>query len=103
MYSMQRYMRSMETWQKAWWAYGKMVISANQVIGYRTLDMALGKMKPEEFTRMVFEKPATFAKSVEMASRAAAARRGHAASALASIKPYEAKTRSNSTRLAKRG
>ena len=94
-------MKAAQTWQQVSLTYGRMVMSASEVIQKRTTQMALGTMKPEEATRMVLEKPAAFAKSFEMAARAAAGSRGGAAAALAAIRPIEAKTRSNSRRLRK--
>jgi hypothetical protein len=51
---------------------------------------------------MVLEKPAAFAKSFEMASRAVAGNRGHAAVALAAIGPIGKATGANARRLGKR-
>ena len=87
------------TWQAAGMAYGQMLMTAQQVIAHRTMQMALGTMKPEEATRMVLEKPAAFMKAFEMAARSAAASRGHAATTLAGIRPIGAKTASNAKRL----
>ncbi len=95
------YLTAMTTWQKASTAYGEMLVTAGSVINHRVTQMALGTMKPEEATRMVLEKPAAFAKSMEMAARASAARRGSAAAALAAIKPIGARTRANARRLNK--
>ncbi|OSP55149.1 hypothetical protein [Pseudoruegeria sp. SK021] len=88
-----------QTWNKAAFAYGQMVITANVVIQRRCMQMALGTMKPEEAARMVLEKPAAMAKLFEMAARAHAAQRGTAAVALAAITPIGAKTASNAKRL----
>ena len=87
------------TWQKTSFAYGQMMWTANLVIQKRVMQMALGTMKPEEAMRMVFEKPAAFAKSFEMAARTSAAGKGTAAAALAAIKPVGARTRANAQRL----
>ncbi|MCA8878921.1 MAG: hypothetical protein KDA73_02980 [Rhodobacteraceae bacterium] len=89
------------TWQQAGTAYGRMLMTAQQVIAVRSMQMALGTMKPEEATRMVLEKPAAFAKAFEMAARSQAASRGTAAAALAAIKPIGAKTAANARRLGK--
>ena len=86
-------------WQAAGMAYGQMLMTAQQVIAHRTMQMALGTMKPEEATRMVLEKPAAFMKAFEMAARSNAASRGHAATALAALKPIGEKTASNAKRL----
>ena len=75
------------------------ILAAQQVIDHRTMQMALGTMKPEEATRMVLEKPAAFMKAFEMAARSNAASRGHAATALAALKPIGEKTASNAKRL----
>lgn len=88
-------------WQRAALAHGQMLATANIVIRKRCLEMALGTMKHEEAARMVLEKPAAFAKAAEMAARARAARRGHAAVALAAIQPLGARTRANALRLTK--
>jgi len=87
------------TWQKASLAYGQMLISANMVIQQRMMQMALGTMKPEEAARMVFEKPAAFAKAFEMAARSHAASQGNAAVMLAALTPIGARTRANAARL----
>ena len=93
------YLAAALTWQKAAMAYGQMAVTANQVIAVRTTQMALGVMKPEEAARMILEKPAAFARSFEMAARAQAASKGHAAVALAALTPLGAKTGSNARRL----
>jgi hypothetical protein len=95
------YMNAATTWQRAWWAHLQMMTTAAMVIQQRVLQMSLGTMRPEEATRMVLEKPAAFAKSVEMASRAAAANRGHAAVTLAALGPIGAATKANARRLNK--
>ena len=92
-------MNAARTWQAAGLAYGQMLMTAQTVIGVRVTQMALGVMKPEESARMVLEKPAAFAKSIEMAARAHAAKRGTAAVALAAIKPIGARTAANAKRL----
>lgn len=102
MYDPMAMMRAAMTWQKAGLAYTQMLVTANQVIAVRTMQMALGTMKPEEAARMVLEKPSALAKSMEMASRSAAASRGFAAATLAGIKPIGAKTASNMKRLSRR-
>lgn len=101
MYPPKDWISAATTWQKAGLAYGQMVMTANQVIAMRTMQMALGTMKPAEAARMVMEKPTAFAKSMEMATRSAAASRGIAAATLAGIKPIGAKTKSNAKRLRK--
>lgn len=83
-------MQSAQTWQEAWWAYGKMVSSAQEDACRRMLDMTADKLNAEEFTRMVLDKPLTFARSVELASRAAEASRGQVATGAA--KPDQPKT-----------
>ncbi|MCR9085896.1 MAG: hypothetical protein NXH97_04030 [Rhodobacteraceae bacterium] len=102
MYDPTALLRAAATWQKANLAYTQMLMSANQVIVARMMQMMLGTMKPEEATRMVLEKPAAFAKSFEMAARSAAASRGTAAATLAGIKPIGAKTKSNAKRLSRK-
>ncbi|WP_108258682.1 antifreeze protein [Mangrovicoccus ximenensis] len=102
MYDMKAAVQAATTWQEFTLSYGRMMISASVVIQQRTMQMALGTMKPEEAARMVMEKPAAFAKSFEMAARAAAGSKGPAVAALAAMRPIEAKTRANSRRLAKR-
>lgn len=102
MYDPTAVMRAAATWQKACFAYGQMLMTANQVIASRMMQMSLGTMKPEEMTRMYLEKPAAFAKSFEMAARSASASRGYAAATLAGIKPIGAKTSSNAKRLNRR-
>ncbi len=101
MYDMKAAMKAALTWQEVSLSYGRMMISASEVIQKRTLQMALGQLGPGEAARMVMEKPAAFAKSFEMATRAAAGSKGTAAAALAAIRPIEARTRSNSRRLRK--
>jgi hypothetical protein len=95
-------MKAATTWQRAWWAQTQMMATAAMVIQARVLQMSLGTMRPEEATRMVLEKPAAFAKSFEMASRAVAGNRGHAAVALAAIGPIGKATGANARRLGKR-
>lgn len=90
------------TWQQAGLAYGQMLMTAQMVIAARTQQMALGTMKPEEATRMVLEKPAAFLKAFEMAARSSAASRGHAATALAALKPIGARTAANAKRLGRK-
>lgn len=92
-------MKAAQSWHDVSMAYGRMMLSANEVIQRRMLQMAMGQMKPEEAVRMVMEKPAAFAKSFEMATRAAAASKGGPEAILAAIRPIEAKTRANSRRL----
>lgn len=70
MYSMERYMQSVRTWQDTWLALGKGLVSAQQDIGYRTLDAVIGKMQPEAVMRSLLEPPASFARSLERSSRA---------------------------------
>ncbi len=89
------------TWNRAALAYGQMLMSANIVIQQRMMQMALGVMTPAEAARMVMEKPAAFAKSMEMAARAGAASKGHAAVALAALTPIGSRTRANAARLSK--
>ena len=101
MYNMTSMMKAAQTWQSLSTAYARMLWSANEVIWRRTLQMTMGTMKPEEFTRMVMEKPTAFAKSMEMVARAQAGSRGNAATAMAAIKPIGSKTRSNARRLRK--
>ncbi len=101
MYDMTAAMKAARTWQEFSLSYGRMMVSASMVIQERTMQMALGTMRPEEATRMVLEKPAAFAKSFEMAARATAGSKGTAAAMLAAMRPLEAKTRANSRRLAK--
>ncbi|MBE3637414.1 hypothetical protein [Mangrovicoccus algicola] len=101
MYDMKTAFRAVETWQQVNLAYGRMILSAGEVVQKRMLQMALGTMKSEEAARMVLEKPAAFAKSFEMASRAAAGSKGTAEAMLAAIRPIEASTRANSRRLRK--
>ena len=99
MYDMRTMMNAGFTWQRAALAYGEMLMTAGQVIQKRSLQMAMGTMKPEEAVRMVLEKQSAFAKSVEMAARSSAAGRGHAATTLAAIKPIGSKIRANARRL----
>ncbi|WP_172330296.1 hypothetical protein [Mangrovicoccus sp. HB161399] len=102
MYDMKAAMTAARTWQEFTLSYSRMMFSASAVIQQRTMQMALGTMRPEEAARMVMEKPAAFAKSFEMAVRATAGSKGTAAAMLAAMRPIEAKTRANSRRLAKR-
>jgi len=99
MYDPMAFWKSAQTWAEFNRAYARMMFSAAEVIQTRTMQMALGTMKPEEATRMVLEKPAAFAKSFEMAMRATAASHGTAAAALAAVKPIGQKTASNARRL----
>ncbi|MEV8467042.1 hypothetical protein AB0T83_09650 [Fluviibacterium sp. DFM31] len=92
---------AMETWQRANLAYAEMMMAANLVILSRTTRMMLGVMSPQEAARMAFEKPAAFAKSMEMAARAQAAGQGHAAMALAAVRPIRTKTCANARRLSR--
>lgn len=103
MYDFSAVFDATRTWQKASLAYGQMLMTANMVIQQRMMQMALGTMKPEEAARMVFEKPAAFAKSFEMAARSHAANKGTAAVMLAALTPIGAHTRANATRLNKSG
>ncbi|WP_193139720.1 hypothetical protein [Meridianimarinicoccus sp. MJW13] len=92
---------AMQTWQRANLATAEMMMAANLVILNRTTQMMLGMMSSQEAARMIFEKPAAFAKSMEMAARAQAAGRDHAAMALAAVRPIRTKTRANARRLSR--
>ena len=91
-----------EAWQSAALAYGRMYLSANEVIQRRTMQMAFGQMNPEEAARMVFEKPAAFASAFERAARATAAGRDPLTVAMAAVQPIGAKTSANARRLRRR-
>jgi hypothetical protein len=99
--SIHDYLKTATTWQRAWMAQMQMLTTAAMVIQSRVLQMSLGTMRPEEATRMFLEKPAAFAKSHEMAMRAAASNKGHAAVALAAIGPIGKTTQANARRLSK--
>ena len=58
-------MFAVQAWQDTAFAYGRMYLSAQEVIHRRTMQMAFGRMGPEEAARMVFEKPAALAASLE--------------------------------------
>ncbi|MFD0982422.1 hypothetical protein [Tropicimonas aquimaris] len=102
MYDPRAVSRAMQTWQQASLAYTRMWLSASEVIWTRSMMMALGTMTPKEAAQMVFEKPTAFARAAEKAAVAMATSSGNAAAALASIRPIEAKTRSNARRLRSR-
>ncbi|EIE50824.1 hypothetical protein AL036_05630 [Salipiger aestuarii] len=89
-------------WQK--WAFGaaQMMMASSSVIQIRVLQMSLGTMRPEEATRMVFEKSSALAKATEMAGRALAANKGPAEASLAGLAPYTRATRANAKRLSRR-
>ncbi len=92
-------MASTLTWQQAALAYGRMYVSAQEVIQRRTLQMALGQMHPEEAMRMVMEKPAAFAEAFERAALATVSGQGAADVALAAVSPISAKASANAQRL----
>lgn len=71
MYSMDRYLHSLRTWQDTWWAFGKVVVSVQEDMRQRALDAVLGRMQPDEVARLMLERPADFARSLERSSRAA--------------------------------
>jgi hypothetical protein len=102
MFSPLAFNKAMQTWQQTQLAYTRMWLSAAEVIWTRSMMMSLGTMSSSEAARMVFEKPVAFAKAAERAAVAAASSNGAAAATLASIRPYESKTRSNVRRLRKR-
>ncbi|MBB97505.1 MAG: hypothetical protein CML68_23260 [Rhodobacteraceae bacterium] len=80
-------------------AYGRMYLSAQEVIQRRTLQMAFGQMGPEEVARMIFEKPAAFATSFERAAQATVAGKDPLTVALAAVNPIGQKTQANARRL----
>ena len=94
-------MFAIQAWQDTAFAYGRMYLSAQEVIHRRTMQMAFGRMGPEEAARMVFEKPAALAASFERAARATAAGRDPLSVALAAVQPIGAKTVANARRLRK--
>lgn len=61
MYSMDRYLHSLRTWQDTWWAFGKVVVSVQEDMRQRALDAVLGRMQPDEVARLMLERPADFA------------------------------------------
>ena len=95
-------MKAAAAWQRAHLAQMQMMAAAGVVIQQRMLQMALGTMRPDEAARMVMEKPAAFAKSAEMAARAAAGGKGHAAVAMAALGPYGRAAGANARRLSRR-
>ncbi|MCA0920184.1 hypothetical protein [Pseudooceanicola nanhaiensis] len=92
-------MQAVQDWQTLTLSSVRVACDAGTVIHMRLMQIALGQMEAEEATRMVLEKPATFARSAEMSARALAANRGVAAAAIAGMKPIERTTRSNARRL----
>ncbi|MBP0481264.1 hypothetical protein [Sagittula salina] len=95
-------MKAATDWHLAAFAGGRMVVSAGVVIQTRVAQMAMGVMRPEEFVRMVMEKPAAFASASEMAGRALAANKGYAAAWGAALAPIEASASANARRLSPR-
>lgn len=95
-------MKTITEWQKVAVAATQVTMSAATVIQARVMQMALGVMKPQEFTRMILEKPSAFARSGEMAMRALTAQKGYAVVMAEAIAPIEASTRANARRLAGR-
>ena len=80
-------------------AYGRMALAAAEVIGRRSFLMAQGAMTAAETTRMVLEKPATFADAAMRASVAAARGASPTRIAEAGLRPIARKARSNARRL----
>lgn len=91
--------KSAAEWQRVVVAGTQVLTSAAVVIQARVMQMALGVMKPQEFTRMVLEKPSAFAHSGELAMRAMAGNKGYPAVMAAALRPIAAKTRANAKRL----
>ncbi|MFW2588201.1 hypothetical protein [Sagittula sp. SSi028] len=89
-------------WQAVAWAGSRLWLSAGAVVQARTMQMALGVMQPQEFTRMVMEKPSAFARSGEMAMRAMAGNKGYAVTLSEALKPIEASASANARRLQER-
>ena len=85
--------------QDAALAYGRMYVSANEVIQRRSLQMAFGQMGPEEAARMIFEKPAAFATAFERAALATVAGKDPVTVAMAAVNPIGQKTQANARRL----
>tara|TARA_B100000749_G_scaffold267171_1_gene243866 strand:- start:241 stop:540 length:300 start_codon:yes stop_codon:yes gene_type:complete len=92
-------MSAAQSWQDAAVAYGRLYWSAQEVMQRRTMQMALGQMRPEEAARMVFEKPAAFASAFERAARATVKGYDPMSVALAAVQPIGARTRANAKRL----
>lgn len=65
MYPMERYLRSVQIWQDACVAYGKLMIEASAVVGYQMSGIARGALNADEAARLVLEKTATFAQALE--------------------------------------
>ncbi|ETX16734.1 hypothetical protein OCH239_01790 [Roseivivax halodurans JCM 10272] len=95
--------KAAQDWQRAGFQGMQMMMSAGAVIQIRTMQMSLGIMNPAEAARMIFEKPAVFAKSAELTSRALAGNKGFAAASMAGLRPIGSATRANQKRLTTRG
>lgn len=92
-------MTAANQWQSVALTGARMMASAGVVIQVRVAQMALGIMRPVEFSRMVLEKPSAFARSGEMAMRALAGNKGYAVAMAEAMKPIEAKASANAKRL----
>lgn len=93
--------RAMQAWMAYAGAYGRMLMSANEVILRRTQQMALGAMTGPEAAGMVMEKMTAMMSAAEKATTAAAKGGTAVEIATAALKPYGTKTRSNARRLRK--
>lgn len=92
---------AMNAWSRIATAYARMNLSAGEVIARRSTMMLTGAMSAPEATKMMLEKPATFATAAQRAM-AAAARGGNAATVTeAALRPYKTKTAANARRLRK--
>ena len=94
-------MKAYAAWSRFASTFGRMQMSAAEVIARRTTMMAQGAMSQPEAVRMLLEKPATFAFAAEKAMTAAA-RGGDAMTvANAALRPIGRKTAANARRLRK--
>ncbi|WP_196941945.1 hypothetical protein [Pseudooceanicola algae] len=91
----------MTQWQQLALSSAKVMMASSTVIQIRVMQMSLGIMRPEEATRMAFEKVSALAKATEMSGRALAANKGPAEAALAGLEPYARATRANAKRLSR--
>jgi hypothetical protein len=89
----------MQAWTRFAFAYAQMATSAAEVVARRSHRMARGAMTPPEAAGMVLEKTTAFAASAERAFVAAAKGSDPGSIAMAALKPYGAKTRSNVRKL----
>ncbi|MEQ5870153.1 hypothetical protein J4E08_09605 [Sagittula sp. NFXS13] len=92
-------MKATTDWQKVALSTSQMMLSAGVVVQTRMAQMAMGVMKPQEFTRMVLEKPSAFARGGEMAMRAMSGNKGYAIVMAEALKPIEASASANARRL----